>query len=151
MAVQPRVDVSHSASLAARLAPLRDEAVALWRATPPDLPDMGPQITWRQRWGNARATRLLIHEIARRVEAYPSDESERAAWRDDACDSANLEKPFRMAYGYRRLRLATLLAPPSLRATRARIRSLVVLDDLWQSLRTCGSATSSELLGVPSR
>jgi hypothetical protein len=150
MAVQPRVDVSHSSGLESRLAPLRDEAIASWRATPADLPGFGPHTTWRTRWANGRATRHLIDDIAARVETYPEDETARAAWRDSMRAALQTfgETRFGWPGGYRRLLFGDAFYESAVEfARRARaFDPSLSLNDLWQALRNVWIGNSLQML-----
>jgi hypothetical protein len=150
MAVQARIDVSHGAGLESRLMPLRDEAIASWRATAADLPSFGPITTWRTRWANARATRRLIDDVAARVETYPADEASRVAWRDSlrAALQAFGETRFGWPGGYRRLLFGDAFYESAVdfaRRARAFDPSLS-LDDLWQALRNVWIGNSLQML-----
>lgn len=154
MAVQPRVYITHPPTLGTRLSPLRDEAIALWRSAPTDLPHLGPHVTWRRRWANARATRHLTDELAGRVEAYPDDKELQGPWRDETRARLQTfgEAHFGWPDGYRRLLFGDAFYDAAASfARRARaFDPQLSLDDLWQALRNVWIGNSLQmLLGRP--
>ena len=150
MAVPARIDVSHPPGLAARLTPLKDDAIRLWRASSTELSSLGPRITWTTRWGNARATRQLIDEIARRIDTYPADLSLRTAWREATRTRLQSfgEARFGWPDGYRRLLFGDAFYDAAVDfARRARaFDPALSLDDLWQALRNVWIGNSLQML-----
>jgi hypothetical protein len=140
----------HSSSLGSRLTPLRDACIADWRATPSALPRLGSPATSWQKWRNGRATRRLIDDIARRVDAYPEHAADRRAWRESLRTRLQDfgEARFHWPSGYRRLLFGDAFYEASVDfARRAReFDPALSLDDLWQALRNVWIGNSLQML-----
>src|SRR6266853_942108 len=65
-----------------RVGALRDAHAAMWAETPAALPALGPRVSLRRQFANARAARRLIDELAVELERAPDGERERRAWRE---------------------------------------------------------------------
>jgi hypothetical protein len=132
------------------LTPLRDACIANWRATPPVLPQLGSPATRWQQWRNGRATRRLIDDIARRVDAYPEQARERREWREAVRTRLQDfgEARFHWPSGYRRLLFGDAFYQTSLDfARRAReFDPTLSLDDLGQALRNVWIGNSLQML-----
>lgn len=150
MSASPILTASPSPALADRLAPLRDDCIALWRMQPADLPPLGPSTTRWQQWRHARATSRLIDEIAMRVEAYPEDTPARREWRDIVRRRLQDfgEAHFGWPSGYRSLLFGDAYYEASVafsRSARA-FDPTLSLDDLWQALRNVWIGNSLQML-----
>ena len=157
MAVQSSAAVAHippESNLDARLKPLHDEAISLWRNTPASLPLFRPAQSGFARWRHARATARLIDEVANRVETYPLDPGSRDAWKRTLSEHLQLagEAHFGWPAGYRRLLFGDAFHQSAVDfARRARaFDPALELDDLWQALRNVWIGNSLQmLLGRP--
>ena len=149
-------DRDRDASLRDRLTPLRLTCLEAWRTARPELPRLGPQTSRWQQWRNARATRHLIDDIARRVDEHPEHSTEQRAWRDALRDHLQDfgERRFGWPDGYRRLLFGEAFYDSSIAfARQAReFDPSLRLDDLWQALRNVWIGNNLQmLLGRPVR
>lgn len=135
---------------AARMAVLREECAALWRATPAVLPELGPPSRWRRRYANGRAAARLIDGLGRAIESYPEDVAARPVWRAAIRDRLQSFGEARLGWpaGYRRLLLGDAFFDSALdfaRRAHAFDPSLS-LADLGQALRNVWIGNSLQML-----
>src|SRR5512134_1193892 len=81
-AAAPVALLDHPSDFATRRASLRAEILALWNATPPGMPQLGPRVGFLRQRSTARAAARLIDDVIGEIEHVPEGESERRAWRD---------------------------------------------------------------------
>ena len=139
-----------AADPAASVAELTERFAALWRATPAREPRTGPPIGRGRRWSSGRAARLLIDDLARRVETLPADGDERRAWRRATEERVRVfgERHLGWPRGYRDLLLADGFHDSSLAFARRARAARPDLDgeELFQALRNVWIANSLQML-----
>lgn len=79
--------------------------MALWDATPSEMPVIGPRVGFLRRRSTARAARRLIDDMAVEIERLPEDEAGRRAWREAVRERLHQFGHDRLGWpeGYRRL------------------------------------------------
>jgi hypothetical protein len=135
-----------SAGAAAR----RDEQLALWAATPAELPEIGARVGFVRQLSNARAAGHLIDEMAARLERIPDDEAGRDVWREQLRERLQTFGQERLGWpdGYRRL----LFGDAFFESTLAFVREAkafdpeLTLEQLGQALRNVWIGNSLQML-----
>jgi hypothetical protein len=133
-----------------RVGSLRDRNAALWAATPPELPVMGPRVGFRRHFANSRAAAGLIETLAAEVSRLPAGKQERQAWRETVRERVQEFGATRLGWptGYRRI----LFGDAFFAASRTFARDArafdprLSLDDLWQALRNVWIGNSLQML-----
>ncbi len=154
MAAEPLRTSTGGAGLRARVVGLRDEHAALWTATPAELPELGAEGGLRRHFGNARAAKRLIEELAAEVVRVPEGEAERRAWREAVRERLQGFGDERLGWpaGYRQLVFGDDFFAASVafaREARAFDPGLP-LASLWQAMRNVWIGNSLQmLLGLP--
>jgi hypothetical protein len=128
----------------------RDEQLALWAATPVELPEIGARVGFFRKLSNARAAGRLIDEMALRLERIPEDEAERDAWRERLRERLQAFGQERLGWpdGYRRL----LFGDAFFESTLAFVREArafdpaLTLEQLGQALRNVWIGNSIQML-----
>jgi hypothetical protein len=144
-----RTDAGPS-TLGDRVPALRDAHAALWEATPPELPTLGPPTSLRRRFFNARAAARLIDDLAAEAERAPDDPAQRRAWQEAVRARLQDFGAVRLGWpdGYRRLLFADgfyASARTFARDARALFPELP-LPSLWQALRNVLIGNSLQML-----
>ncbi len=128
----------------------RDEQLALWAATPAELPEMGPRTSWLRRISNARAARRLLDEMSARLERIPGDEAGRQAWREELRERLQSFGEQRLGWpdGYRRLLFGDAFFESTLAFTKEAkaFDPSLSLEDLGQALRNVWIGNSLQML-----
>jgi len=141
---------AREADLQDRVGALRDLYAAIWAATPAELPLLGPRVSLRRHFANARAARRLIDELAVELEQAPAGERERQAWREQVRERLQRFGDERLGWpaGYRRLLFADDFFAASVafaREARAFDPGLP-LESLWQALRNVWIGNSLQIV-----
>jgi hypothetical protein len=142
--------VATRTSLRTRVARLRDEHAALWRATPSDLPLLGPATGFLRHHSNARAAARLIDDLSDEGSRLPAEDDARRAWQESVRTRLQTFGAERLGWpeGYRRLLFGDAFftaASDFSRAARAFDPNLNV-DDLWQALRNVWIGNGLQML-----
>jgi hypothetical protein len=134
----------------ARHASIRDEFVALWAATPPEMPEIGPRIGFLRHRANARAAARLIDELAGDLEQRPGGAAERAALRERVRQRLHQFGEARLGWpdGYRRLLFGDAFYESAVAFTREarRFNPGFTLEQLGQALRNVWIGNSLQML-----
>ncbi len=103
--IAPCAVLSDQGSFTTRLDSMCREFPALWDATPPQMPRIGPRVGFLRQRSNARAASRLIDDLAAGIERLPGGEPERRAWRECARERLHRFGHDRLGWpdGYRRL------------------------------------------------
>ena len=147
---EPLRTEARRSDLECRVAALRNAHAALWEATPPELPDLGPPTSLRRRFVNARAAARLIDDLAAEAERVPDDRSQKKAWQEAVRARLQDFGAARLGWpaGYRRLLFAEDFYA-SARAFARDARALfpdLPLPSLWQALRNVLIGNSLQML-----
>jgi hypothetical protein len=91
--------------VSSRLDDLRREFLALWDATPPEMPEIGPRVGILRQRSTARAASRLIDDLAAGIDRLPRSEPARRAWREQVRERLQQFGHDRLGWphGYRRL------------------------------------------------
>jgi hypothetical protein len=150
LAAQPLPAAPGRPPFGERVERLRDGHVALWRATPAELPVLGPRYGLWRHLAAWRSARRLIEAFAAEVVDLPHAEPERCAWRATVQDRLQEFGATHLGWpaGYRRLVFGDAYFEASLAFAReARSSSPgLPLDELWQALRNVWIANSLQML-----
>lgn len=135
---------------ATRRASLRHGVVALWNATPLEMPELGPRIGFLRRRSNARAAARLIDDFTSEIERLPEEELARRAWRERIRERLHQFGQERLAWpeGYRRLVFGDAFYESSVafaREARA-FNPRFTLEQLGQALRNVWIGNSLQML-----
>ena len=129
-----------------RLGSVCEDFLALWAATPSELPELGMRVGFRRQCSNARAAAHLIDDVAGRMDWVPEHESERGAWRERLQHLG--QERLGWPEGYRRLLFGDAFYEASVafaREARA-FDSRFTLQQLGQALRNVWIGNSLQML-----
>lgn len=132
------------------VAAVRDAQLALWAATPAEMPEIGPRLGVLRQLSNGRAVSRLIDDLAVRIDTIPEDEVGRQAWREQLRERLQAFGQERLGWpdGYRRLLFADAFFESTVafaREARAFDPSLP-LEQLGQALRNVWIGNSIQML-----
>lgn len=135
---------------ASRRASVCNEFLALWAATPLEMPQIGPGVSFLRQRSNARAAARLIDDLAAEIEQLPAGEPERRAWRETIRERLQQFGQERLGWpeGYRRLLFGDAFYESSIAFTReARaFTPRFTLEQLGQALRNVWIGNSLQML-----
>lgn len=149
-AAAPAALLDHPSDFAARRASLRHEILALWNATPPEMPQLGPRVGFLRQRSTARAAARLIDDVIGEIEHVPDGEPDRRAWRDGLRERLQRFGHERLGWpeGYRRLLLGDAFYESSVafaREARA-FNPGFTFEQLGQALRNVWIGNSLQML-----
>jgi hypothetical protein len=146
-AVAPPLEPRHLATGAAEL---RDEQLALWAATPAELPEIGARVGFLRQFSNGRAATRLIDELGAGLERVPDDEPGRHAWREQLRERLQTFGQERLGWpdGYRRLLFGDAFFESTVAFTREAkaFDPSLTLEQLGQALRNVWIGNSIQML-----
>lgn len=150
LAVAPYRVIVSSPDFTKRLSLVCEDFLALWAATPCDLPAPGPRVGVRRRFANARAATRLIDDLAAEIGTLPESEPERARWRTRVRERLQRFGQERLGWpeGYRRLLFGDAFYESSVvfaREARA-FDPRFTFEQLGQALRNVWIGNSFQML-----
>jgi hypothetical protein len=146
----PGAILTHTLDFDTRRVSVCHEFLTRWAATPLEMPELGPRVSFLRQRSNARAATRLIDDLAAEIEQLPEAESERSRWRTEIRERLQQFGHERLGWpeGYRRLLFGDAFYEASVafaREARAFDRRFT-LEQLGQALRNVWIGNSLQML-----